>query len=601
MRKIKFKRRTIIKKAISLFLLCFLFMGNYNLFSQDNNQQLKRIQRAIFIYNFAEQTIWSNIDQNQTFNIGVLGLDRTLIDLKALSLKRKIHKKQVLVYNFTKIKDIDNIQLLYVNKSFNYDIENIINKISGKKILLITEDYDYNVSMINMINVSNTFEYEINSGSILNSGLKYSPSLKSSAISSAQKWKELYQISEKSLKSEKLKSDIQNEVIYKEQQKIKNQEIKIDTFVKEISKQSKWIQELDNKNTLQQKKFEDKIAIEAELEKRIQNKIDTINKQDKIILLSKKQIDSQGINLINLGEEINKKNYSLKQKIDEVDSYKKINLLLFAIATLIFVIGLLMYKNYRSQTKLTKVLKVQNESIQKQSKILEFKNKELEQFAYIASHDLKEPLVTISGMIDLIIEDYGDKFDDSGKMTLSFISESSIRMRNLIDSLLEYSRLGRTREPEQIDTKKLLSSLTNDLSNVITRTNTVITTKNLPIIKGTEFEIRLLFQNLISNGIKFIDSGKAPLIVVDCKKNIDNNGVYQFSIKDNGIGIEKKYQERIFSIFQRLHSREEYEGTGIGLAHCKKIIEALGGDIWLESEMGKGSTFFFTIPYSEKE
>jgi two-component system, chemotaxis family, sensor kinase Cph1 len=603
MRVVKLIKEIISKQSASFVFLLFAFFNGCILFAQDNSQQLKRLQRAIFIFNSAEQVIWpSSADQNKVFTIGVLGLDRTVIDLKALSVKRKIHQNQVVVTTFSKIKDIDNIQLLYVNKSFNYDIDNIISKISGRHILLITEDYDFNTSMINMVNVGSSFEYEINAGLILNTGLKYVPSLKSNAVSSSQKWKELYQATESSLKKEKQKSDEQRVVINAEQQTVKNQKVKIDTFVQEITKQKKWIKELGNINALQQKKVEEKIVIEAALEKSILEKIAAIDKQNEMISYAKKEINVQSNRLIDLGLEINEKDNYLKQKTHEVNSYRKINLLLFAVASLIFVIGLLVYKNYRSTSKLSKVLAVQNKSILKQSKILEFKNKELEQFAYITSHDLKEPLVTISGMIDMLIEDYGHKLDDSGKMSLDFIKESSVRMKDLIDSLLEYSRLGRTKEATQIDTNTLIASLKNDLRNVIDRTNATIIVKNMCVIKGTEFEIRLLFQNLISNAMKFISPGIKPLIVINCEKIVEpanqNQGFYQFSIKDNGIGIEKRHQDRIFSIFQRLHSREEYEGTGIGLAHCKKIIEAHEGSIWLESEVGKGTTFFFTIPFS---
>lgn len=588
-------------KRLAFFLL--FYFSTTILFSQENNEQLKRLQRSIFIFNFAEQIVWKNSDQKETFNIGVLGKDRTVIDLKSLSLKRKIKNKSVLVSNFTSINNIGNIQLLYVNKSSNYNIDEIIATVTQQNILLITEDYDYNSSMINMINVGNTFEYEINTGHILNADLKYATSLKSNAVSSSQRWKELYQTTENALKNEKQKSDLQKETINEELKKIKTQEIKIDTFSKRISKQNSWIKELKDENEIQQKKFEEKIVIEAELEKRIKNKIDTITIQENLMELTKKQIDSQKIYLHNLGEEIAKKDIFLKQKIAEVNVYKRINWLLVAIASLLFLIGLLIFINYRSKLKLTKILEAQNESIEKQSKALEFKNKELEQFAYITSHDLKEPLITITGMINLFIDDYGKKLDETGKMTLNFINESSERMRNLIDSLLEYSKLGRTQEAKDINTNILIESLKNDLNNVIVRTNATVTAKNLPVIKGTEFEIRLLFQNLISNGIKFIDAKTKPNILIDCKKNIDpiheHQGVYEFSIKDNGIGIEEKHKERIFSIFQRLHSREEYEGTGIGLAHCKKIIEAHGGSIWLTSQLGKGTTFYFTIPYDD--
>ncbi len=608
MKKIKLNNSIYLKDSIYLVLFITLFFFNFNLYAQDNNQQVKRLQRSIFIYNFAEQIVWPTTDEDKTFTIGVLGQDRTIIDLKSLSLKRKIKKKSVQVVSFNKIKDIENIQLLYVNKSFNYDIDNIISKISGQNILLITEDYSYNSSMINMVNVVNTFEYEINTGLLVNAGFKYAPSLKSNAISSSQKWKELYQTIEKSLKLEKQRTEAQNEALNKEreellskQQKIKTQEVKIDTIEQRITKQNKWIKKLGNLNTLQQKIVEQKIQLEFELEANIKKQIDTINKQSQTILLSKQEVEKQQKRLNQLGVKITSENKFLKEKVNEINVYKKINGLLVAIISLVFIIGLLVYRNYRSKMKLTKVLEAQNESINKQAKILEFRNKELEQFAYITSHDLKEPLITISGMINLFIEDYDEKLDENGKMILGFINESSDRMRNLIDALLEYSRLGNTKEDTLIDTGTLIKSIEADLSNVIARTNSTLKTKKLPTIKGSEIEIRLLFQNLISNGIKFIKAGTKPIIEIDCTKIVDtmypNKGIYQFSIKDNGIGIAEKHKERIFSIFQRLHSREEYEGTGIGLAHCKKIVEAHGGDIWLESTEGKGTTFYFSIPF----
>jgi two-component system, chemotaxis family, sensor kinase Cph1 len=605
MRTIKFKKELHCKSIVNLVFLLTLLFSFITINAQDNNQQVKRLQRSIFIYNFAQQIAWPEMSQDKAFIIGVLGQDRTIIDLKVLSLKRKIQNRTVVVTSFNKIKDIDNIQLLYVNKSFNYEIDNILNKIAGRNILLVTEDYNYNASMINMVSVANTFEYEINAGLILNAGFKYSSSLKSNAVSTSQKWKDLYQIAEKSLKIEKQKTDAQNEVLNKEreelvskQQKIKTQEIKIDTIEKQITKQNKWIKKLDNLNTMQQKVVEQKIQIESQLEASIKKQIDTIKKQSNIISSSKSQIKKEQKYLLDLTREISEKDFYLKEEVNRVNIYKKINWLLIAIASLAFIIGLLIYKNYRSKTRLTKVLEAQNEAINKQAKILEFKNKELEQFAYITSHDLKEPLVTISGLINLVIEDYGHKFDDSGKMTLSFINDSSVRMRNLIDSLLEYSRLGRTKEATKIDTNALVESITVDLANVINRTEATIKINNLPIITGTEFEIRLLFQNLISNSIKFMKAGKKPSIEINCKK-ISHKGVYQFAVKDNGIGIADKHKDRIFSIFQRLHSRDEYEGTGIGLAHCKKIIEAHEGEIWLESILDKGTTFYFTIPYND--
>ena len=149
-------------------------------------------------------------------------------------------------------------------------------------------------------------------------------------------------------------------------------------------------------------------------------------------------------------------------------------------------------------------------------------------------------------------------------------------MKNLIDALLEYSRLGKKKSHSEIDCNTLVNTIKSDLGNVIDRTKSTVNIEPLPTIKGSPVELRLLFQNLISNGIKFIQPDRNPIIDIDCIKTKDektpSKSYWEFSIKDNGIGIAEEHKERIFSIFQRLHSREEYEGTGIGLAHCKSCL-----------------------------
>jgi signal transduction histidine kinase len=184
---------------------------------------------------------------------------------------------------------------------------------------------------------------------------------------------------------------------------------------------------------------------------------------------------------------------------------------------------------------------------------------------------------------------------------MTFIKDASIRMKKLIDALLEYSRLGRSKDYDTVDCNTLIEELKKDLKVVLEKTGTKIKVKDLPVVKGSEIELRLLFQNLISNGIKFSPPDTIPEIDIACVENHDpedaSKGFWEFSVKDNGIGIPKEHQERIFAIFQRLHSRDKYEGTGIGLAHCKKIVEAHGGKIWLTSKEKSGSTFYFTIPF----
>ena len=166
-------------------------------------------------------------------------------------------------------------------------------------------------------------------------------------------------------------------------------------------------------------------------------------------------------------------------------------------------------------------------------------------------------------------------------------------MRNLINSLLEYSRIGGNRKLAPVDCNLLVSQISNDLNKIINENNATILYKNLPVVNGYETELRLLFQNLIHNAIKFRKKEIVPIIEISAQKEPEK---WVFSVKDNGIGIAEKYLKKIFVIFQRLHDRDTFEGTGIGLAHCKKVVRLHGGQIWAESQPGEGSTFFFTIP-----
>jgi PAS domain S-box-containing protein len=236
--------------------------------------------------------------------------------------------------------------------------------------------------------------------------------------------------------------------------------------------------------------------------------------------------------------------------------------------------------------------KQQEAEIKKYVNQLKSKNKELEQFSYITSHDLQEPLRTVLSFIDLIKDDYKDKLDDNLNVYLNFISEASSRMSNLINGLLDYSRIGYKEILGTVDCNALLDSVTADLNYKIEKSQAQIYYQDLPVITGFNLELRLLFQNLITNGIKFQKKTELPKINVSFE---DKSSHWQFNIEDNGIGIKEEFQNKIFTIFQRLHNREEFEGTGIGLSHCKKIVELHGGEIWVTSEKEIGSTFHFTI------
>jgi light-regulated signal transduction histidine kinase (bacteriophytochrome) len=218
-------------------------------------------------------------------------------------------------------------------------------------------------------------------------------------------------------------------------------------------------------------------------------------------------------------------------------------------------------------------------------------NQELEQFAYVASHDLQEPLRMVNSYLQIISKRYKDNLDKDAHDFIAFAVDGSNRMRNLINSLLEYSRINRVMAFEEVNLNELMKEVLQDLKTRIAESKATITIDELPVVFGDHVLLSQLFLNLIANAIKFRGE-QLPEIHISFKKQKDE---FLFSVKDNGIGIKSKYSEKIFIIFQRLNSKEKYDGTGIGLAICKKIVERHGGKIWIESEIDKGTTFYFTI------
>jgi light-regulated signal transduction histidine kinase (bacteriophytochrome) len=238
-------------------------------------------------------------------------------------------------------------------------------------------------------------------------------------------------------------------------------------------------------------------------------------------------------------------------------------------------------------------LKHIREDLERKKNELARSNSELEQFAYVAAHDLRSPLLVIAGYTNRLQRRYQDSVDAEAAQMISYINESASRMRTLIDDLLSYARLGTNEiELKLTNLNDVISEAISNLRGDIENNNSVVTYGQLPSITIDGRQIVELFQNLLHNGIKFCRQEQARIHISVEEKE----GEWQFSVSDNGIGIDMKDKERIFSMFQRLHKKDEIRGTGIGLAVCKKIVEHHGGSIWVDSEVGKGSTFYFTLP-----
>ena len=225
-------------------------------------------------------------------------------------------------------------------------------------------------------------------------------------------------------------------------------------------------------------------------------------------------------------------------------------------------------------------------------------NAELEQFAYVSSHDLQEPLRMISSYLQLLQRRYQGKLDDKADKYIYFAVDGAARMQTLINDLLEFSRVAtRAKEPEPTDSEFILNQTLSNLELYIRQNNASVSHDPLPEVIADSTQLAQVFQNLIINGIKF-NSGARPRIHISSERKAKE---WIFSVKDNGIGIDPQYAEKIFEVFKRLHNKEKYPGTGIGLAICKKIIELHGGRIWVESELDKGTIFYFTLPINPRE
>jgi signal transduction histidine kinase len=233
------------------------------------------------------------------------------------------------------------------------------------------------------------------------------------------------------------------------------------------------------------------------------------------------------------------------------------------------------------------------EALSKKAEALTRSNQDLEQFAYVASHDLQEPLRMVATYTQLLAERYKGKLDESADKYIGYAVEGALRMQTLIQDLLAFSRAGRAgTEMEDTDCDRVVQNALANLQAAVSESGALVAFKDLPHVLGNAKQLQQMFQNLIGNGIKF-RGGDAPLIQIEVERRGSD---WWFAVRDNGIGIAPEYADEIFVIFKRLHTRTEYSGNGIGLSICKKIIEQHGGKIWVETHDGPGTTFRFTLP-----
>jgi len=247
----------------------------------------------------------------------------------------------------------------------------------------------------------------------------------------------------------------------------------------------------------------------------------------------------------------------------------------------------------QEQEVLNQEIESKAKQIEASNAILQRSNEELKQFAYVASHDLQEPLRKVNSFCQLLRDEYSDQLDENAQSYIRYAVDGATRMRNLVADLLDYSRVETQGKPlTPTDAGDACSEAIEILQAAIEETDAKVTVQQLPTIQADRVQLVRLFQNLIGNALKYRGDSPPEIQITVQQRNHD----WIISIRDNGIGMEPQYYERIFVMFQRLHARDEYTGTGIGLAICKRIVDRLWGTIWVESEPGTGSTFFISVP-----
>lgn len=251
----------------------------------------------------------------------------------------------------------------------------------------------------------------------------------------------------------------------------------------------------------------------------------------------------------------------------------------------------------RSKVKVYLDLYIQREQILRLNATLQQSNEELERFAYICSHDMQEPVRMMRNFSDILAENYAGSLDESGIKYLKFITSSASQMQKMIADILAFSRIGREiPEIETVNCQDVYNEVLEKFMDIIDKKNVKVTCDTLPTLEACNTLMRVLLQNLIGNALKFQDGSRPPEIKIKAEKK---NNAWEFSISDNGIGIDPTFNDKVFSVFQRYHRKDDYPGTGIGLSTCKKFLEIYGGSIWFESTLGKGSTFYFALPQGE--
>jgi signal transduction histidine kinase len=600
-------------KTVKYILIVFLIHLTFTTISIAQNIDRSKVVSA-YIYNFAKNVYWQNEEQISEFHFHIVGNDKEIInEMKTMSQTKTLRNKPIKITNSNGLNNTDGIHLIFITFESKDKLTDIYNAVEGKNILIVTDRCsNKNNIMINFIESEDgSLLFEINKSNIIGQNIMIMPDIillggnevdvtalyyeGQNTLRGLQKQIESLEYSNNQLKEiqSKVKLELKSnqDSLLVLLSKINNQQSVLDKQIlllnkreKEIEKQNKEIAENQNHFSVLISKIE---IQDSEITKRQE----ILENQEKEIAAKKKKIEEQTNTLKNQDLTINRQ--------------RNIMFLLIIIVILVVALVLAIYKSYRNKQKMNRELEIKVQERTNELRILNAEleervaqrtaqlvaiNKELESFSYSISHDLRAPLRAIYGFSQILSTRHKESLNTEGKQYIDYVVAASVRMEQLINDLLNFSRLGRKSiELHPVDLNEISKEMQIAFKQRIEEIKAELyIADNLPVINGDKSLCRQIFINLIGNAITYRRKETQLLIKITYEETKKHHII---KVADNGIGIKKEYWEKIFNIFQRLHSDEEYPGTGIGLATVKKSVELMNGEISIDSVFGEGSTF----------
>jgi signal transduction histidine kinase len=610
------KNKTVKWFLSKLLLIISLsvFLTNYGYAQQLSEAQIK----SVYLYHFLNYIEWEHEPDIHQFVIGFLGEEPEMFDeLKNMAATKKAKNKPIKVIKITPSDTSQKIQMLYVCASENYDIRNIARVFGRKNILLVTNQCDDKTSvMINFVySEKDKVQFQINKPSIMQENLKLAPQvlLKGGTELDVA---ELYHKME--------------EEVFKSKNTIQKQQDALNELNNKLAIQNKEIAERENQLLNIQAKYNSISDSLLLLSREFESKKDALNSKEAEMALLLKNINEFTVLLNQQKEKIQSINLEIKEKEKEmleqdkiiqeqssrinlqqkkevqqdktIKSQHYINLIIILILIFVVIILIQYFLSSKKQKKTNKLISEQNHQlIQKANELklakdaAEAANKELEAFSYSVSHDLRAPLRHIDGFIELLQTEIDVTMDQQGQHYMKVISDSAKRMGSLIDDLLSFSRMGRNEMSKmQVDLVKLVQEVIREFEPEAKGRTINWQISNLPVVTGDRAMLRIVIVNLIANALKFTRDREQAEIEIGYTKDKETGTA--FFVRDNGVGFDPNYANKLFGVFQRLHRADEFEGTGIGLANVRRIIARHGGKTWADSKLNQGATFYFSLP-----